>query len=157
MQSRHRIFTSSGAPLVLTLPAPPWPWASANMISVPITPSAQECYVGLPWWFSSKDEEIQHISLVSTSRLEGDRGDEQDLLPAWVKIRPEWFQEAFFFSKDTLYGFERRLPEEVSSNVRPKGWVMLAGKEWKWKEGRETTPCLRKTGGHLIYSVRSLL
>ena len=97
MQSRHRIFTSLGASLVLTPPAPPWPWASANMISVPITPSAQECYVGLPWWFSSKDEEIQHISLVSTSRLEGDRGDEQDLLPAWVKIRPEWFQEAFFF------------------------------------------------------------
>ena len=97
MRSRQGTFTSRGAPLVPTLPAPPWPWASANIISVSITPSAQECYAGLPWWLSGKDEQIQHTSLVSTSRLVGDRGGKQELLPAWVKIRPEWFQEAFFF------------------------------------------------------------
>ena len=138
MRSRQGTFTSRGAPLVPTLPAPPWPWASANIISVSITPSAQECYAGLPWWLSGKDEQIQHTSLVSTSRLVGDRGGKQELLPAWVKIRPEWFQEAFFFffSKDTFYGFEGRLPEDVSSNLRPKGWAMLAGKQWKLEEGR---------------------
>ena len=120
-----------GPLLVPTPPAPPWPWASANIISVTTTPSAQECYAGLPWWLSGKDEQTQHTSLVSTSRLVGDRGGEQGLLPAWVKIRPEWFQEAFFFFKGYLLwtSFQKGC-------LRPKGWVVLAGKEWKLKEGR---------------------
>ena len=151
MRSRQGTFTSRGAPLVPTLPAPPWPWASANIISVSITPSAQECYAGLPWWLSGKDEQIQHTSLVSTSRLVGDRGGKQELLPAWVKIRPEWFQEAFFFffQRIPFMGLREDFQKMCHPIWGPKAEPCLLENSESWKR-EETSPCLRKRGGHLI-------